>query len=120
GNLSSLYVAGGKTYLSQLWNLCGGSNVFGAQEQRYFPASLEALLAANPEVIVEFHSEGSLSDQEAAQLRRDWQALEQIDAVQRERIFVFARQYFLVPGPRIVQIARSFHQLIQRVQGDRQ
>ena len=114
GKLASLYVAGGRTYLSELWEWCGGRNVFRDQKQRYFPASLEAVLAADPEVILEFQPEGSLTGWDRQQLLKDWQSLKEIKAVQHGHVYLFSHQYFLIPGPRIVLIARSFSRILRQ------
>ncbi len=117
GSLNGLYAAGSGSYLSELWERCGGVNAFGEVEQNYFPLSKEELVKRAPEVILFFHPD-SLSPGEVAREKNLWQAFPTLPAVRQQRIFILRDDYFLIPGPRITRIALRFRDLLQQL--DRQ
>ncbi len=116
GSLKGLYAAGKNTYLSEIWSLCGGINVFDDISIRYFSVSKEDLVNRNPGCILEFR----IIPQEETEgkvllLKSDWQELPVLDAVKEDRVLIFTDRYFLIPGPRISKIAISFLQIMQRI-----
>ncbi len=116
GSLNGLYAAGGESYLSQLWERCGGVNAFGEVKQHYFPLGKEELVKRSPEVILYFHPD-SLSPLEMAREKALWKAFPSLPAVRRQQIFIFTEDYFLIPGPRITRIALRFRELLQKLDG---
>jgi iron complex transport system substrate-binding protein len=115
GTLKGLYTAGKETYLSKIWSLCGGQNVYRDIEQKYFNVSKEDLIARNPHYILEFRI---IPDEIVAtnitKLKADWKLFSTLTAVQKQNIFIFHERYFLIPGPRISKIAIRFSQILNR------
>lgn len=59
-----LYTVGGRSYINQIIDLCGGRNIFAGLEELAAVVSLEAVLTRDPELIIAGTSSvGALSDQ---------------------------------------------------------
>lgn len=115
GVLRGLYVVSNGSFIGQLWRKAGGRNVFPQEEPHFFETSLENVLAANPEIIIDLHG-SSLTNVQKQQCQQLWQAFPQITAVKKRHIFVLDQPGVLIPGPRITRTAWLFHQLIQQVE----
>ncbi len=113
GSLEGLYLSGPKTYLSQIWEMSGGKNVFEDVSRRYFPVNKEDLLIRNVEMILEFHPGWNLTDTKIKKEMEVCKPFENISAVKESNIYLFSDRYFVVPGPRISKIAIKFSGLIQ-------
>jgi iron complex transport system substrate-binding protein len=92
-----LFTLGGKHLVSRALALCGGRNVFADLALPAPQVSVEAVLAANPQVIVA----GTADAQRPPWLDRwlEWPAL---DAVRRHSLFVVDANLLHRPGPRFV------------------
>ena len=73
----------------------------------------EALLALQPEVIVEIQAEGMMSVTQSPYHQSAWQALSAIPAVRMGRVHLLAGTDLIVPGPRLAagteKLARILH-----------
>lgn len=119
GSLKGLYAAGHDTYLSEIWNLCGGANIFADISQRYFSVSKEDLISRNPDFILEFRIISEVeAEQKVPQLISDWSTLPVLNAVENNRIHIFTDRYFLIPGPRISQIAIALSNILKSFHND--
>lgn len=112
GSLAHLYLAGASTYLSELWSLCGGVNAFSDVPHRYFPVNLEDILNRPIEVVLEFHPDWELTPDREQSEKSVWTTLAFPD---KNRVFIFTEQYFVIPGPRITQIALVFSHIIHHL-----
>ncbi len=89
--------AGGGTFINELLSRAGGRNIFASSVQEYPVVDPEAVLAADPEVILLLHPDMSASD---VARRVGWDG---IDAVKNGRIYERLNEDLLFrPGPRIV------------------
>lgn len=113
--LDSVFTMGGTSFLSELLDVAGGENIFAGETQPYFEASKEAIVASEPDAIVEFHAGEALTEEELARFRSDWSALPTLPAVRDGRVYLLTEDFTLIPGPRIVETARL---LAQRLHGD--
>ncbi len=113
GSLTGLYLAGKNTYLSQLWERCGGRNAFDDVSTRYFSVNEEDMLKRQIDFILEFHPGWDLTPQRIDAERRVWQVFGNIRAVKNSNIFLFSDLYFVTPGPRISRIAMKFWEIIK-------
>ncbi len=102
GKLSGFFVAGKHTYLSELLEIAGATNVFDDAKQLYPQVSLEEILARNPDVIVEI-ADGP--EKKAAALRL-WAGEPHLRAVQAHHVFEVPSDLFIVPSPRVAEAAR--------------
>jgi iron complex transport system substrate-binding protein len=104
GAFSELWVNGGDGFLADLLRLSGGQGLFEHLDRPSFRASLEALLANPPAVVIE------ADDAPREALESQWRALPGFAAV---RVVRLDPSVALVPGPRVVEtaelLARALH-----------
>jgi len=92
-----LMTAGGGTFINELLSRAGGRNVFASSVQEYPVVDPEAVLEADPEVILLLHPDMSASD---VAKRVGWG---NISAVRQRRVYDRMDEDLLFrPGPRIV------------------
>ena len=104
-----LYTAGPGSYVDDLISRAGGDNVAAGAAELWPQLSAEAVVSANPEVILlADHEAGITAEQVAA--RPGWQ---QMSAVQQGRIVSLDADLVARPGPRVVDgleaIAAALH-----------
>lgn len=111
GRLEELVVAGKSSYLDEVMTIAGGNNIFRDTIARYPKVTLEELLARNPEVIVdmgEMAQTVGVTERDKRAVVALWSRFPSLAAVQRRRVFAVASDFFVVPGPRVVEAAREF------------
>jgi iron complex transport system substrate-binding protein len=114
GVLRAIDVSGGTGFLHDIVQLSGGENVFGREKREWVRVSVENVVAAAPEVIVELHYGYYLT---SARLRTEmaaWGTLTTVPAVRNRRVHLFEGDKFVVPGPRLVEAAAEIAAVIQR------
>jgi iron complex transport system substrate-binding protein len=113
--LDGLVVVGKASYLNEIIQIAGGENVFRDAVAAYPTVSLEEVLARNPQVIVDM---GDMSDtvgvtethkREVVGL---WQRMGTLEAVKQHHVFAVASDIFVVPGPRVVDAAQAFLEML--------
>ena len=114
GSLRNISVAGDDTFLDEIWQLCGGVNIYDDMPIRYGNISLESLLMKNPDVIIEFDLEGGHNIRRVDKVS-EWNVLNNLGAVKNHNIFVISGSHTLIPGPRMVMLAEDFTTIIQRL-----
>jgi iron complex transport system substrate-binding protein len=109
GTLTDLVAVGRDSYLSDLVEIAGGTNVLGGSGLPDYPRiSMETVIRLAPEVIVDA---GDMGDTPAERLRREaatlraWRAQTAVDAVRERGIHPVMSDAFVVPGPRVVEVA---------------
>ena len=104
------WTVGGGEYLDELVNIAGGQNVVN-QQKGWFEVDGEAIVNANPQVIIypDFGEEKS-SILAAIQSRPGWEA---IDAVQNNRLIEVDNNPLVRVGPRLseglLEVAKAIH-----------
>ncbi|GAB2726903.1 cobalamin-binding protein [Halomonas garicola] len=95
---------------------CGGVNVFGERPRLVPRLDDEAVLAANPEVIITGSSDASNGDEENArhQWLSHWQQYSSMAAVQRESLYTVPADPLVRPTPRFLQGAQSLCERIDQ------
>ena len=111
GSLAELVVAGKSSYLDEVMAIAGGANIFRDTLAPYPKVTLEEVLARNPEVIVDMGEMAQTTgvgegDKRAVVALRN--RFPTLAAVKQRRVFAVAADIFVVPGPRVVDAARSF------------
>lgn len=103
GSLDAIYAAGSLTIYDELISLAGGTNVF-ASKLRYGKLSAEAILALDPDVIVDLvpASPGVDRKKLKADVLSAWHSLSRLRAVQADRVFIIDEEFVVNPGPRII------------------
>ena len=113
--LDGLVVVGKDSYLNEIMQIAGGENVFRDALAAYPQVSLEEVLARNPQVIVDM---GDMADTVGVTEahKRDvvslWQRMGTIEAVKQHHVFAVASDIFVVPGPRVVDAAQAFLEML--------
>jgi len=106
GSLRGLGTVGAGSFLDDLLQVAGGTNIFADAAGAYPQVSKEALVVRKPETIVEINP-GGLPAETVARLRADWDELADIPAVRHDRIHVLTNDFLLIPGPRVDQTAAA-------------
>jgi iron complex transport system substrate-binding protein len=98
---SSIIVAGSSSFLNELLTYAGGANVFPEAGRDYFDLNEESLIRAAPDVILEFGTD-------PATALPVWRAsFPQVPAVRDDRVKVITNMDALMPGPSMLETARS-------------
>jgi iron complex transport system substrate-binding protein len=113
--LDGLIVVGQASYLNEIIALAGGENVFRDAVASYPEVSLEEVLARNPDVIVDM---GDMADTVGVTERHKrevtslWERLSSVAAVRQHRVQAVASDIYVVPGPRVVDAAKAFFEML--------
>jgi len=113
--LDGLIVVGQASYLNEIIALAGGENVFRDAVASYPAASLEEVLARNPDVIVDMGDMADtvgVTDQHKREVTSLWERLTNVAAVKQHRVFAVASDVYVVPGPRVVEAAKAFFAML--------
>ena len=113
GSLSSIYTAGGPSFVTEILKVAGGDNIFQDVKQPYPEASKESLIRRAPEVILEMRPGEKISRSRREQIIGDWKILRGVPAISNRKIFVLTEDFLLVPGPRVGIAARFLLKTIQ-------
>lgn len=94
--------------ISKVIQLCGGKNVFGGLKPLVPTVTTEAVLAANPEVII------TPSDANESSLQ-SWQRYNHLIASKKKQLYTIDADQISRPGPRIIDAAESVCALLDAV-----
>jgi iron complex transport system substrate-binding protein len=113
-SIHNMTAAGKDTYINELWEMVGGSNIYDDLPTRYGSINLESLLLRNPAVIIEFNMdiEHSVSKSD---LGPEWNLLKNIRAVKTGQVYTIGGNHTMIPGPRMVLLGEDFRKIINRV-----
>jgi iron complex transport system substrate-binding protein len=107
--LTDLVAVGSGSYLSDLVEIAGGTNVLaGGGLPEYPRISMETVIRLAPDVIVDA---GDMGDTPADRARREaatlgaWTRQTAVAAVRERGIHPVMSDAFVVPGPRVVEVA---------------
>ena len=110
GTLRELYTATAGGYLAELVEIAGGRVAVPAAKDGYGKLSKEDLLAANPDVILDFvHGSGSAL---AGDSMEAWREMPELKAVRRGRVREINEDYVPHASQRMVETATLFARLI--------
>ena len=113
--LDGLIVVGQASYLNEIIALAGGENVFRDAVASYPGVSLEEVLARNPDVIVDMGDMADtvgVTDRHKREVTSLWERLASVNAVKQHRVHAVASDVYVVPGPRVVDAAKAFFQML--------
>jgi iron complex transport system substrate-binding protein len=105
GGLGNLVTAGPGSWIDELLAVVGGDNVLRAATVRYPKISIEEVLRARPEVILDLSY--AARDSIAA-----WHAID-VPAVAAGRVRALADPYLIAPSPRVAQALTALAAAIQ-------
>jgi len=110
GMLADLTAVGPDSYLQELLEIAGGTNVLAKPDLPLYPRiSLETVLRDDPDVILDLSGQQeSEAERQAAssQVLALWRQDPQLSAVRNGRVIVGTSNALLVPGPRAPEAAR--------------
>lgn len=105
-SLTGLVAAGPNSYLGELLAAAGGVNALQGDNLPAYPRiSLETVMRADPDVIIDAGAMGDRPEENEALRRRvmaAWQARSDMRAVKQGRVFPVFSPAFTVPGPRML------------------
>ncbi len=107
--LTNMFIIGRGDFLNDLLYAAGAVNAYGGGI-RYPSISVESVVAMNPDVIIELSAfnEGIGEDRVLSL----WDKFSFISAVKSKRIRIITDDLWLIPGPRVAEIAEKMHHLI--------
>ena len=109
-----LMTVGGKQIIGSVIRLCGGENVFARLEVLAPTVSVEAVLAADPEVIVA----GGMGSRNAAWLDA-WRQWPRMTAVAKNNLFFINPDLMQRHTPRLLDGAEQLCQILEKVRSQR-
>lgn len=115
GALDGMVAVGSHNYLTEVMEVAGGRNVFNDAKPAYAKISAEEILARNPQVILDM---GDMSDptgvteEHKRSVVKLWDRYPNVAAVRNKRVHAVASDIFVVPGPRVIDLARAFAHLL--------
>ncbi len=114
--LEGMVAVGPGSYLDELMKAAGGDNIFADSPTMYPKISIEQLLARDPEVIFEMGDavhEGIAEGKYREDVLAVWSRLPMLRAVRTKKVFPLNDNIYVVPGPRFVDAAERFLEMIQ-------
>jgi iron complex transport system substrate-binding protein len=112
GTVLDLSVAGRGTYLNELIGLAGGENVFADASVPYPQVSLEEVIRRNPDVIIDMGHSEMLTEAQKESVKQLWKKYAFLAAVKNNNVFPISADYFVTPGPRVVQAVRDIRKML--------
>ena len=113
--LQGMFAAAPGSYIDELLVAAGGRNAAPTGGGPFPKISLEQILAADPDVIIDMgdysHGRAATPDSRARKLTL-WSQFPQLRAVRLKRVYDVSSDEFVVPGPRLAQAARHLNRLL--------
>ena len=110
GTLTDLVAVGRRSYMSDLAEIAGGVNVLADATLPEYPRiSMETVIRLAPDVIIDAGDMGDTPDQRQARQARTtglWRR-QQVGAARNGRVHPVISDAFVVPGPRVVEVAET-------------
>lgn len=106
GSFQNVLTVGKGSFLDEIITLAGGKNVFADMKQPYPMISAEQIIAAAPDVVIEFAGEAK-GHGDVEKKKKDWEVFKSVPAVKNGRIHYLSGDYLLIPGPRIWKTAED-------------
>jgi iron complex transport system substrate-binding protein len=110
GTLSDIIAVGPGSYLHELATVAGGTNILADSKLEYPRISMETVIAMAPDVIVDVGEMGETpasSAERRATTERLWSTQSLVKAVRDGNVHAITDEAFVVPGPRVLEVART-------------
>ncbi len=107
-----LMTVNGEHLISDVIGLCGGRNVFAEQPGLTPRIGIEAVLAADPQVII-----AGGGERELPELLAMWAPWPELRAVQHRHLYTLPRDLMVRPAPRVLDGAERLCRLLETVRG---
>ncbi len=102
-------ISGPGAYLDDILTWCGGRNAFFDLQSSYSVINREDILTRNPDVIIEFRA-----DSTRKRLLKEWRQEPRLKAVKNGQVYIFNDTHYLIPGPRVWQLAGAMYRILQK------
>jgi iron complex transport system substrate-binding protein len=117
GTLSNIIAVGQDNFLNLLIDVAGGINVIAQESTEPYPRiSLETILREHPDVLIDMGDMGDRAEErqrKATENRALWDAVPNLSAVQKGRVYCLTSTAFVVPGPRVTEAAEILFSILQ-------
>ena len=114
--IEDIMVVGSASYLNGLIEAASGQNVFQNAAAAYPKVGMEEILARNPQVIIDMGDMSeteNVSDAHKRGVVELWKRYGALAAVKNGRVYAVASDIFTVPGPRMIDAARAFAEMLK-------
>lgn len=105
--LEGLCGVGRDGFLDEMIEIAGGKNVLEDSPVAFPVLSAEGVLRLDPEVIVDIQAGKQLTPEDHPKLLRAWQQVKEVSAVRNRRVYLLGNEVPVVPGPRMVELAKA-------------
>lgn len=115
GTLDGMVAVGRGSYLNEMMEVAGGENIFRDALAPYPKVGLEEIITRDPDVIVDMGDMAQtvgVSEEHKRAVAQLWMRAPTVSAVKQRRVFAVASDIYVVPGPRIVDAALAFAQML--------
>ncbi len=119
GTLTDIIAVGPGSYLHDIATIAGGSNVLASTKLEYPRISMETVIGTVPDVIVDVGEMGESpadSDRRRQLTEGLWRGQTLVKAVRDGGVHAVHDEAFVVPGPRIVEVARTMARWLHGVE----
>ena len=111
GTLRDVCISGRDGFYDEMIRLAGSVNAYAGNVA--FPVvSREGIIRLNPEVIIDMIPDFDEKDRDKVMILKEWDAVSQVNAVIKKRIYVFGEDYVVIPGPRFILILEKMARVI--------
>jgi iron complex transport system substrate-binding protein len=110
GTLTDIIGVGPGSYLDDIATLAGGTNVLASTRLEYPKISMETVISLAPDVIVDVGEMGEFpgdAEDRRAITEKLWRQQTLVKAVRDDQVHAVNDQAFVVPGPRLVDVAET-------------
>jgi iron complex transport system substrate-binding protein len=104
--------AAGDEYYNQMISYAGGQNAYSGGTVPFPTVSNESIISMNPEVIIDLVP-ADKNPIDTNVIIKQWKNLSQIEAVKKNRIYVFTEDYMTIPGPRVAMALEKLAKAIK-------
>jgi iron complex transport system substrate-binding protein len=119
GTLADLVVVGEGSYLHDLIAIGGGVNVMAGYGVSDYPhISLETVVRLSPDVVIDAGDMGNTPEEHVRRksvTEQLWKRQKMVAAAQRNDIHAVTSDAFVVPGPRVIEVAETLAQWLHGV-----
>ena len=112
GSVNEVYAVGRNGFLNDILELAGGENAIRAETPHFPKLNQEALLALNPDVVIELVPLSEISEEERSEKEKSWRLLRFLTATRKNRYFIVHSEHVLQAGPRYVETLKQFGEIL--------
>ena len=105
----------GADHRNSVLEIAGGRNILADSPAPYPKVLHEEILARNPDVIMDMGEHADATGLSEKQIQAEvalWRRFPNLNAVKNKRIYPISSGVFVVPGPRVVDLAREFARML--------